>query len=222
MTKVSCKNCSLASLCFPVQLDVAELDALDQKIKRRKPIKRGEALFHINDKLGQLYVVRSGAFKAFVPYSTHQQITNFYLPGEIIGFDSVATKQHQTTSIALTDSFVCEVSYDDLTQFAAKHQSIQRQVMSMMSQEISSFKQACYHGDAAQKLLHFLHQLAERFQRRGLSATEFELPMSKQDIANYLGMANETVSRLFNKLQAQGDLSIDKRLVRLATQVEVA
>ncbi len=214
MAKASCKNCFLANLCFPLLLNSSQLEALDKKIKRRKLIKRGETLFSHHDKFTQLYVVRSGAFKALSPHKDQQQICNFYLPGEIIGFDSVASQQHQTTTIALTDSFVCAISYSDLAQFAAQHPVIQQQLVERMSQEITLYEQACYHGEAADRLLHFLRQMAERYRRRGLSATEFELPMSKQDIANYLGMASETISRLFSKLQAQGVLTINKRLIR--------
>ena len=58
--------------------------------------------------------------------------------------------------------------------------------------------------------------LSQRFAHRGFSPNEFNLPMSRQDIAAYLRLAAETVSRAFSKLQRDALVQVDGRLVRIA------
>jgi CRP/FNR family transcriptional regulator len=68
---------------------------------------------------------------------------------------------------------------------------------------------------ADERLAAFLLSLSARYKARGLSATEFNLPMPRQDIGNYLGLAIETVSRLFAHFQDQKLLQVNRRQVTL-------
>jgi CRP/FNR family transcriptional regulator len=68
---------------------------------------------------------------------------------------------------------------------------------------------------AEEKLAAFLLSLSTRFKPRGLSATNFNLPMSRQDIGNYLGLVIETVSRLFTRFQEDGLLKVNRREVTI-------
>jgi CRP/FNR family transcriptional regulator len=68
---------------------------------------------------------------------------------------------------------------------------------------------------AEERLASFLLSLSARFRQRGLSATEFNLPMSRQDIGNYLGLAIETVSRLFAHFQEQGLLRVNRKQITI-------
>jgi CRP/FNR family transcriptional regulator, anaerobic regulatory protein len=68
---------------------------------------------------------------------------------------------------------------------------------------------------AEERLASFLLSLSSRFSQRGLSATGFNLPMSRQDIGNYLGLAIETVSRLFAHFQEQGLLQVNRKQITI-------
>jgi CRP/FNR family transcriptional regulator len=90
--------------------------------------------------------------------------------------------------------------------------------MRLMSQEIASKEhQLLALGDhqPERRLALLLLDLSQRFAHRGFSATEFNLPMSRQDIAAYLRLAAETVSRAFGKLQRDGLLEVTGRLVHI-------
>ena len=215
MQTSSCKNCVLANLCLPFALEQQQLEKLDKYINQQRKVKRGESLYRKDDSFKSLYAVRSGAFKAALDQNEREQITGFFLPGEMLGFDGIHGKQYTSNVIALSDSSVCEVGYNDLLQLSQQIPKLQQQVFSMMSQEIVTDMHANLHSTAEIKLLHFLLQLSERFSRRGLSEARFELPMSRQDIANYLGLANETISRLFTKLQDDKLIILDKREINL-------
>ena len=66
-----------------------------------------------------------------------------------------------------------------------------------------------------QKLAVFLLAISQRMKARGFSETEFNLSMSRSDIANFLGVAAETVSREFTQLQKEGIIQVDRRRVQL-------
>jgi CRP/FNR family transcriptional regulator len=74
---------------------------------------------------------------------------------------------------------------------------------------------------AEERLAAFLLSLSSRYQSRGLSATAFNLPMSRQDIGNYLGLAIETVSRLFAHFQKGGLLTVNRRQIVLVDIVSL-
>jgi len=221
MSSINCKNCALANLCLPFSLNENELETLGQYIIRHNHIKREEALYRKGDTFNLLYAVRSGAFKSTLHQHEREQVTGFYLPGEMFGFDGIHGKVYTTNMIAITESSVCEISFDNLLTASQKIPSLQQQVYSIMSQEIVTDIRANLHQPAEIKLLHFFMQLSERFKRRKLSPTQFELPMPRQDIANYLGLANETVSRLLTKLQDDGVIKLNKREVELVSLEEI-
>jgi CRP/FNR family transcriptional regulator len=92
------------------------------------------------------------------------------------------------------------------------------QIMRILGMEISANQQMLIllgKRNAEERLAAFLLSLSSRYKKRGLSPAEFYLPMSRQDIGNYLGLAIETVSRLFARLQEEGILTVDKKLITI-------
>jgi CRP/FNR family transcriptional regulator len=71
------------------------------------------------------------------------------------------------------------------------------------------------HRSAKEKLATFLLRLSHRYNALGFSKTEFNLTMKRQDIANFLGLTNETVSRLLAELNHQGIITINRRNVKI-------
>jgi CRP/FNR family transcriptional regulator len=68
---------------------------------------------------------------------------------------------------------------------------------------------------ADERLAAMLVSISKRFKQRGFSAREFNLSMSRNDIGNYLGLAVETVSRLFTRFQEDGLLETERKHVRI-------
>src|SRR3546814_2407771 len=76
-----CKDCSLAPLCLPLSLNLEDMDALDDIVKRGRPLKKGEFLFRQGDTFDSVYAVRSGALKTFnLSDGGEEQLTGFHLP----------------------------------------------------------------------------------------------------------------------------------------------
>ena len=88
----------------------------------------------------------------------------------------------------------------------------------LLSREIVEDQHLAYllsHKKAEQRIASLLWSISARHGRRGLSVSQFQLPMSRNDIANYLGLAVETVSRVFTRLQTQDVISVDNREITL-------
>ena len=216
---VACQDCSLYQLCLPVEIAGPDLAQLDLIIRRRRPLRRGEYLFRAGDPLRIVYAVRSGSVMTFAGSSRgDDHVTGFHLPGELIGLDAIGTGAHPCSARALETSSVCEVAYEGLEDLSMKIRGLQRQLLRLMSREIHHDEKmlAVLGGAAAEeRLASLLYDMAGRFRVRGFSARVFRLSMSRQEIGSYLGLAVETVSRLFTRLQAEGLLSVQNRYVTI-------
>lgn len=96
LPQAHCKDCSLSALCLPLSLNLEDMNALDDIVKRGRPLKKGEFLFRQGDGFGSVFAVRSGALKTFsVTDSGEEQITGFHLPSELVGMSGMDTEVYR-------------------------------------------------------------------------------------------------------------------------------
>lgn len=216
---IACSDCGLDRLCLPVGIGAGDLGRLDDIVRRRRPLRRGDRLFHAGEPFRTVYAVRSGSLKTFTICGNGREVvTGFHLPGELVGLDAISTGVHPTTACVLETSSLCEVGYEDLERLSLTIDGLQRRLMHLMSREIVHDREMIVllgGMSAKRRVAALLRNLATRFGRRGLSARAFRLSMSRADIGSHLGLALETVSRVFTCLQADGLLSVDRRQVRI-------
>ena len=217
--RVACKACSLKEICLPVGIDKNDLDRLDSIIDRKRPLARGEHLFRVGDNFQSIYAVRSGSLKTYTTSESGQeQVMGFQLPGELVGLDAIAENYHPLAAKALETTSICEIPFTELEALSTQLDGLQRQLLRVMSREICDDEQNMVilgQKSAEQRLAAFLISISNRFRRRGFSATQFNLSMSRSDIGNYLGLALETVSRLFTRFQNEGLLHVDRKHIEL-------
>jgi len=217
--RVACSDCNLNSLCLPVGIDAADLAELDLIINRRRPIARGDHLFKSGDPFRSIYAIRSGSLKTYrMTEDGREQINGFFLPGELVGFDAIGYDEHRCAAQALETTSVCEIPFEQLEKLGERIPSLPQQLLRIMSRELHDdhlLLMLLGKRTADERLAAFLASLSQRFGARGYSSSEFNLSMSRIDIGNYLGLAVETVSRLFGRFQEQGILEVHNRLVRL-------
>lgn len=217
--EVDCRNCSLYRLCLPVGVDACDLEDLNQIIRRRRPLPRGGVLFTRSHPLEAIYAVRAGSLKTYtVGPNGQEQITGFYQAGDLLGLDAIHTATHPCTAKALETSAICEIPFDRFEQLAARVPALHRQLLKIMSKELS-FDQAMLmlmgNKNSHARLAAFLAYLSDRLVQRGFSGAELHLSMSREDIGNYLGLAMETVSRMFTRFQKEGLLDVEGKHVRI-------
>lgn len=213
--KVACQECSLNQLCLPSSIDGTDLDKLDNIIERKRPLKRNEHLFQVGSSFNSIYVVRSGSLKTYSPtVDGQEQVTGFHLPGELLGLDAIGKGQHPCAAKALETTSVCEVPFDNLEDLTQELPTLQHQLLRLMSKEIFDDQELMLllgKKTAEARLSAFLLSISLRFKQRGFSSSEFYLSMSRNDIANYLGLAVETVSRMFTRFQEDGFIKAERK-----------
>ena len=217
--KLACKNCSLHQLCLPIGIGDEDMERLEEIITRRRPVTRGEHLFNQGDRFRSVYAIRSGSVKTYtISDDGSEQITGFHLPGELVGLDAIINDQHPCGAKALETTSYCEIPFGELEDLAGELASLRHQLLRIMGKEILAEQDLLLllgKKTAEARLATFLLSLSTRFKERGFSATEFRLTMSRNDIGNYLGLAVETVSRLFTRFQDQKLVNADGKLVEL-------
>ena len=220
-----CKDCSLATLCLPLSLDMQDLDALDNIVKRSRPMKKGDFLFRQGDTFASVYAVRSGSLKTFsVTDCGEEQITGFHLPSEFVGLSGMDTELYPVSAIALETTSICEIPFDRLDELSAHLPQLRRQLMRIMSREIRDDQQMMMllsKKTADERIATFLVNLSARFRARGYSPQQFRLAMSRNEIGNYLGLAVETVSRVFTRFQQNGLLAAEGKEINLINLIEI-
>ena len=217
--RVACKNCSLATLCLPMGLTLKDVERLDDIVKRARPVHRGDYIFRTGERFHSLYVVKTGSVKTYAPSTEGgEHVLGFHLPGELIGLDAIEKEVHTCSAKVLETSAICEVPFSRLITLSGSIPSLQHQLYRLLSKEIGHDTEMLLllgKKSAEERLAAFLLSMSKRLHKRGLSPTDFYLSMSRHEIGNYLGLAVETVSRLFTKFQDEGLLKVDRKHVEL-------
>ena len=214
--KIACSRCSLGDLCLPKNLSPEETRRLEQIVERCKPLQAGEYLYRAGDPFRSLLAVRSGCFKSFlINEEGEEQVLDFHLPGELVGLDAIHSGTHLSTCKALDTGAVCKLSFDPLTELSRQIPALQAELFDVMSERISDLEITCSDRTAEQRIAMFIESLSKRFSRRGYSAREFNLSMSRRDIASYLRLATETVSRILSRFKKDGILEVRRKQIRI-------
>lgn len=195
------------------------MDEVDQIVKRGKPLQRGEYLYHAGEEFSSLFAVRSGSIKVFsIDDEGEEQVIAFYLPGEILGMDAIDSEKHISSAKALETASVCEIPYSDMESLSANIHNLQVHMYKLLSREIridQELQMLLAKKTSEERIGAFLMNLSMRYEQRHLSATRFRLPMARSDIANYLGLAVETVSRVFTRLQTMDVLKVEGKEIEI-------
>jgi CRP/FNR family transcriptional regulator len=213
----------MRELCLPLGMSPEEVDRLDELVSTRRKVKRGESVFHSGEPFSALYAVRVGFFKTRLTSADgRDQVTGFFMGGELLGMDGIGTEKHTCTATALEDSDVCVIPFARLEDLSRDFEPLQRHFHKMMSREIvrdQSIMLLLGSMRAEERLAAFLLNLSQRLTSRGYSPSEFVLRMTREEIGSYLGMKLETVSRLFSRFQEDGLISVQQKNVHI---VEIA
>jgi CRP/FNR family transcriptional regulator, anaerobic regulatory protein len=215
----SCGNCRLSDICLPLRMHLDDIDRLDRIIQRSRPLQKSQYIYRANDPFRSIYAVRSGTVKATtLSERGEEQVTGFYLPGELVGLDGIAENRYTCSVMTLETSSICEIPFARIEELSAQIPSLQRNVFQLLSREITHDQQLISllsKSSAEQRIAAFLISLSRRHEARHLAAHAFRLPMSRTDMGNFLGLTIETVSRVLSRFHAQGIIHLDKKEVRI-------
>lgn len=218
----ACSRCSLQDLCLPVGVTAQDIELLDSMVETLGPLHGGDHLFHQGEPFLSLYAVRSGCIKSYVDTENgDEQVLGFHLPGELVGMDAIHRGTHQCSALALDTAMVCRLPFDELSEMTRRIPNLQKQLFRLMSRDLETSYSLSAHHSVDERLAAFLLGFGDRMRARGFSQIHFVLPMSRQDIASYLRLAPETVSRALSRFAADSLIEISRRDIKVMNRGEL-
>lgn len=184
-----------------------------------RQLARGERLHAGGDDLAGLVLVVEGALKSvsFAP-DGEEQVLAFHLPGELLGLDALSAGRHGSDVVALAPSVVCHFPVEALLSKATPRAAAQARLARAIGEGAARDQpqlELLLRRQAGERIALFLGRLLARMQPPGESLVELTLPMSREDIARHIGLALETVSRGFTRLQDDGVIRVLGRHIEI-------
>lgn len=211
-----CSTCAFSAACLEEGWDKERLRELHVLVEHVGPFREGEHIFREGDEFNAIAGIRTGTVKTYVTdFAGREQVLGFFLPGEIIGLSAISQSRYPCNAIALDTVMLCRFSFPKMAMLAARMPGLQQQLFRLLSEDIGKATLLAGDFSADERMAAFLVVLSRRYHSRGWSATRFHLPMARTDIANYLRLAAETVSRIFKRFQQDELLRVERREVEL-------
>ncbi len=211
-----CTGCQRRSGCLPAGLTTTQVRRFDDQAQRARALGLGDHLFRVGDEFQALFAVRRGCLKtSAVDADGREHVLNFYFPGEVVGLDAIYPAQHVSNAVALTDTLICCVPYRIVLQLSSEMPALQTQLTRLLSRDLFSMMSIAGDFTAEERLAAFLLMVSARMHGGGAPPNQLRLAMSRQDIANYLRLATETVSRILARFQKAQLLKADRKQITL-------
>jgi CRP/FNR family transcriptional regulator len=207
-----CSTCAFSDACLSQGFDKSSLNELHVLVEHIGPFAEGEHIFREGDEFTAIAAVRAGTVKTYVlDPNGHEQVLGFFLPGEVIGLNAISQSRYPCNAVALDTVMLCRFSFPKMAMLASRLPGLQTQLFRLLSQDIG--KAALLAGDytADERMAAFLVSLSRRYAQRGFSPVRFHLTMARTDMANYLRLAPETVSRVLRRFQDEGLVNVERR-----------
>jgi CRP/FNR family transcriptional regulator len=217
-----CSTCAFSKACLAEGMDKGSLRDLHILVEHVGPLPAGAHLFREGESFEAIAAVREGAVKTYViDREGREQVLGFHFPGEIIGLSAIENERYPCNAVALDTVTLCRFSFSRMAVLAARLPGLQKQLFRLMSRDIGNALLLAGDHSADERLAAFLILLSRRLSAVGLSGIRVRLMMPRTDIANYLRLAPETVSRVLRRLQDEGMIHVQGRELELTDRERV-
>jgi CRP/FNR family transcriptional regulator, anaerobic regulatory protein len=204
-----CTICPFSRSCLAEGVDKQDLRELQVLVDHVGPLPAGSLIFEQGAPFDAIAAVRSGTVKtARLDREGREHVLGFHLPGEVIGLSGIADERYPCNAVAIDSVQLCRFSFPKLSVLARRLPGLQKRLFRLLSSDIGSATLLSGEYTADERLAAFLVLLSRRLASRGSPENQLSLAMPRTDIANYLGLAPETISRVLRRFQ-------DERMVRV-------
>lgn len=226
--KCGCQNCQhqLCARRVPIfsPLDSDELSRVTNLIIRRQ-YQKGELIISEGSEPECLIIINSGQVKAFRDtYDGKEQILYVFSEGDFFGEKNLLRNQKATYNVeALIDTHTCMIRKSDFQKLLREHPDIGLKIMEELCSRLDRLEnniESMGTKNVEARVNSVLLEFAKKFGRAHSKGVAVQLPLSREGIANYLGVARETVSRKMSRLQEEGiiEMSGNKKVIILDKQ----
>jgi CRP/FNR family transcriptional regulator len=188
--------------------------------------KTGKRIHLIGQHFDTLFIVNSGFLKTIViDECGNEQVLGFPMKGDLLGIDAIHSKQHTTEVVALSDCDLILIPYKTFSALGRAYAELEHAMLGFMSRELVREQMIiCMLSalGAEAKVARFLVSLGKRFSQLGYSGKVYNLRMTRLEIANYLGLAIETVSRTLSAFHELGLIVVYQRQIRIVDAESLA
>jgi CRP-like cAMP-binding protein len=200
-----CENCYEGFKSFFNKLDKADLSYLNEE-KITKSFKKGQVIFNEGQKPQGIFCLREGKIKVFkMSLDGREQITRILFPGELLGLKALLSgNAYSVSSSAIEDSVMCFINKSDFFQLMLKYPEFNKAIIISLSKllEQAEFRMiSLAHKPVRERLAEALLFLNKTFHSTAPSYPKTYLNITRQDIANIIGTAPETVIRLLSEFK---------------------
>ncbi len=211
-----CSTCAFSAACLDQGYDKSRLRELHVLVEHTPPFREGDHIFREGDEFNAIAAIRAGTVKTYITdLEGREQVLGFFLPGEVIGLNAISSARYPCNAVALETVFLCRFSFPKIATLATRMPGLQQQLFRLLSEDIGKANLLAGDFTAEERMAAFLIVLSRRYAARGLSAARFRLTMARTDIANYLRLAAETVSRILKRFQSDALIRVDRREIEL-------
>jgi CRP/FNR family transcriptional regulator len=219
---LTCRDCHVQHLCIAKDIPSIDLDGLDQLIKNLRLVSKKEHIYQINQPMLNLYAIYQGTCKEYwIDENGNECITNFYLPGDIIGIESVSREKYMFSTLALEDMQLCAIPINEFLTNMQHTPSILKRFVTITTQKMQHDQSIGKGITANQKVCDFLLNIAMRTYERNPQQKQINLCMSQIDMSNFLGITAETINRIFNILKRNKIIELNNKTVEIINMPEL-
>lgn len=218
----ACSECSLVDICFPTSVSAPDQLRLKSAVRKLGPYRRGEYVFHCSDRFFAIYAVREGSLKRVITDRAGREcVVNFLFKDDVFGFDAISTGLHSSDCIALEPTSLCALPYSAVQDFAQDYPKIYAEIIRLMSGEIMRRSRSSSAYGAKERTAAFLLALANRLRKASACINEIDVKMTRQDIAFYLAMAPETLSRILAEFETREIIKTDGKKISILDRAQL-
>lgn len=212
---IPCDGCLSYGNCPYKSLNLDQQKKFSRQFVHKLKINEGDPIFHKGDKIYYTYNIKIGFVKTeFVLPNGSHQISQFAIPGDLIGLDGLADGKHHLSAYALSDCEMCSIPFIELNKIIRIDPGAAVVIKKCMSEILISMQEHIFSlgtHSAEKKLAYFLLKFRNRLSQQAMRMDTLRLPMSREDLRSHLGVTIETLSRSFTYLEKNGYIEVKNR-----------
>ena len=197
-----CAQCSVRLIAFCGILEDKDILQLET-ISKNKNIPKGNSIFLQGDEVKTFYNIKQGSVKIYkLSHDGRKQIVGFMYPGDFLGMSDQDLFTYNAE--ALEDTKLCQFNKTVLENFFLKFPKVESKILNLVNHELAAAQDQIFllgKYSAKERLLQFILNISSQREKLGWGGNPIRLSMPRSDIANYLGLTIETVSRTLSELK---------------------
>jgi CRP-like cAMP-binding protein len=211
-----CIKCPIRTLLCFATLPLEDIESFSF-VKCSKSYKKGQIIYNEGQKPGGVYCINEGKVKIFrLGLDGKEQIVRFAVPGDLFGLRAlIGGASYSTSSTAIEDSVVCLIPKSDFFRIIVKYPEISQRIMVMLSQMVDNAESkllSIAQKPVRERLAETLIALHNMFNKDQLNSS---INLTRTDLANIVGTANETVIRLLAEFKEENLIYVNGRKITI-------